>query len=258
MKLLAKYGSSKFYQGDAKHLDKIENGSVQLSCFSPPYFTARPEYATWNSYPAYLADMAGAVAETVRVLCEGGRIAVNVPLGYGRPSTGGYLPIGIDWTRLLQDAGLLLRGHIIWDKRAGTGASTAWGSWLSPSNPSLRDVAELIIVASKGSQRLPQQPGHIATITPADFLEATRNVWQVAPTRSWHPAPWPAELPRRLIQLYTYEGDVVLDQFSGSGTTVFEAEKSGRVGIAVDLKEEYVRKSVLPLFWVDDGGSNNE
>lgn len=247
MRLLADHeGKALFYCGDSRQMDALPDGSVQLIPTSPPYYNAMA-YAQWPTYDAYLADMALVLAECWRVLCDGGRIAVNVPLGYGRPGNGGYRLIGDDWDRLIQTAGFEIRGHVIWDKGdAVTG--TAWGSWCSPSNPSLRDNHEVIIVAHKGQANLPAR-GRRKTITETDFLESSRSIWRIPPVRHpWHPAPWPAEIARRLIQLYTYEGDTVLDCFSGSGTTAWEAMKAGRVGVGIDWSEEYVRQAAGPLF----------
>lgn len=236
------------YQGDARALDRLAPGSVHLICTSPPYYNARVSYASWPTYAAYLADMAMAWRECYRVLCDGGRIAVNCPMGYDRPSQpGGYKPIGAHTTLALQEAGFELRGHIIWAKLglANQNAGTAWGSWASASDPCLRDGHEEIIVAHKG--RSGRGPGQ-STITPAEFMEWSRSVWHIRPqSASWHPAPFPAEIPRRLIKFYSFAGDTVLDPFCGSGTTVFTAEALGRHGIGVDLCEDYLARSVGPL-----------
>lgn len=244
----------KYYQGDARHLDAIEDGSVHACITSPPYFNARL-YSSWPTYADYLADMALAWAECYRVLCDGGRIAVNVPMGYDRPgSEGGYKVVGIDTTLALQKVGFEIRGHIAWVKEGGGGLGTAWGSWMDASNPSLRDGYEIIIVAHKGSAG--RGDGE-STISRDEFLEFTRSVWTIQPvTSSWHPAPFPSEIPRRLIQLYTFKGDTVLDCFAGSGTVLWAAAKAGRKGIGVDVQEDYIRKACGDMFIVD--GVNTE
>ena len=140
------------------------------------------------------------------------------------------------------EIGFLMRGEIIWDKAASAGSSTAWGSWLSASNPALRDVHEYILVFSKGTMRR-QGDGKESTISRDEFLEYTKSLWTF-PTESakrvGHPAPFPVELPYRLIQLYTFEGDVVLDPFCGSGTTCVAALKTNRHYIGFDNNLEYV------------------
>jgi site-specific DNA-methyltransferase (adenine-specific) len=137
--------------------------------------------------------------------------------------------------------GFLMRGEIIWDKAASSGSSTAWGSWLSAANPVLRDVHEYILVFSKGSfSRKSDKPN---TIQRDEFLEYTKSIWRfptVSARKIGHPAPFPEELPYRLIQLYTFEGDVVLDPFVGSGTTCLAAVRSGRTYVGYDTDPAYI------------------
>jgi site-specific DNA-methyltransferase (adenine-specific) len=233
---------ARLYAGDARNLDALAGGSVGLVVTSPPYWNARQEYASWPTYAAYLADMARAWTECYRVLCEGGRLAVNVPDGYGRPGNGGYLTLGDDTARAIQAAGFTLRGKVIWYKgNAVARGSTAWGSWLSASDPSLRDCYEVVILAHKGSARRPG-PKLVDRDT---FLAATVSVWEVQPARSkWHPAPFPAEIPRRLIAGWSFPGDTVLDPFAGTAITVWEAARAGRLGVGVDLCAAYLDRAV--------------
>jgi modification methylase len=235
-------GAARLYEGDARNLDALAAGSVGLVVTSPPYWNARREYAAWPTYAAYLADMARAWAECYRVLGDGGRLAVNVPDGYGRASSGGYLTLGDDTARAICAAGFTLRGKVIWHKGGAVArSSTAWGSWLSASDPSLRDCYEVIILAHKGNGR---RPGP-ALIDRDLFMTATVSVWEIPPARSkWHSAPFPAEIPRRLIELLSYPGDVILDPFAGTCTTVWEAARAGRLGVGVDLSSAYLARAV--------------
>lgn len=235
-------GAACLYHGDARNLDALASGSVGLVVTSPPYFNARRQYAAWPDYAAYLADMARAWAECYRVLCEGGRLAVNVPDGYGRPGSGGYLTLGDDTARAICAAGFTLRGKVIWYKgNAVARNSTAWGSWQSAVNPSLRDCYEVLIWAHKGPAR---RPGP-ALIDRDLFLASTVSVWEIPPARSrWHPAPFPAELPRRVIELLSFPGDLVLDPFAGTCVTVWEAARAGRRGVGVDLSSAYLARAV--------------
>ena len=130
--------------------------------------------------------------------------------------------------------------EIIWDKAASAGGSCAWGSWMSASNPSLRDVHEYILVFSKGDLKRPKGED---TIGRDDFLEWTKSIWRMgteSAKKVHHPAPFPVELPHRLINLYSFKGDVVLDPFMGSGTTAIAALKNGRHYVGYDTDPEYV------------------
>ncbi len=135
-----------------------------------------------------------------------------------------------------------MRGEIIWNKGSSASPSTAWGSWMSASNPVLRDTHEYILIFSKESFSRRKKDKE-NTITRDQFLEWTKSVWTfpaVSAKSIGHPAPFPEELPYRLIQLYSFKGDVVLDPFCGSGTTCIAALKSGRYYIGYDIKPEYV------------------
>jgi site-specific DNA-methyltransferase (adenine-specific) len=144
--------------------------------------------------------------------------------------------------QMMLDEGFLMRGEIIWDKGGSAGSSTAWGSWQSASNPTIRDVHEYILVFSKGRFKR-ERLGRENTISKDDFLAFTRSVWRfptVSARRIGHPAPFPVELPKRLIQLYTFAGEVVLDPFVGSGATALAALETGRHFVGYDINEEYV------------------
>ncbi|MDZ4158978.1 MAG: site-specific DNA-methyltransferase, partial [Anaerolineaceae bacterium] len=135
------------------------------------------------------------------------------------------------------------RGEIIWHKGAGAGVSMAWGSWQSASNPVLRDTHEYILVFSKGSFQRKKEVGRENTITKEQFMEWTKSVWSMKPESAkevGHPAPFPVELPYRLIQLYTFSGDVVLDPFMGSGSTAIAALKSGRLFSGYETERGYI------------------
>lgn len=221
---------------------------VDLVVTSPPYFNAR-EYSSWATYSDYLYDMRLVITQCYRVLKDGGRIAVNVPHGYGRPGNGGYMAIGEHMTELIEKQGFELRGHIVWTKvgMSPQSKSTSWGSWMSASNPALRDEHEIIIVAHKGNAKL--EPVGESTIDRETFLEATKSVWEIRPVafHKWHPATYPTEIPRRLIELYSYRSSVVLDPFSGAGTTVMVATKLGRIGVGIELNYRYADLSNVEL-----------
>ena len=162
------------------------------------------------------------------MLVDGGRACVNIANLGRRP----YIPIHSYVIEDAHDKGFFMRGEIIWNKAAGAGNSTAWGSWRSPTNPVLRDTHEYILEFQKPPfrrnrpERAGARPSH-ATI----FWNFTRSVWTFGPEsakRAGHPAPFPVELPRRLIELYTFGGDIVLDPFMGAGATAIAATELGR------------------------------
>ena len=172
-----------------------------------------------------------------RVLEPGGRVAVNVA-NLGRKP---YLPLNHLVAGLITEIGYHLRGEIIWQKAKSAGGSCAWGSWRSAKNPTLRDVHEYIVVASKGP--LSRVRRGVDTIEKEDFLDATVSVWDILPEsarRVGHPAPFPVELPRRLIELYTFAEDLVLDPFLGSGSTAVAAVQSNRHYVGYETDRGYV------------------
>ena len=235
----------------------VADNSVALVVTSPPYFagkeyeTALGEGAVPANYAAYLSMIEEVFAECIRKLEPGGRIAVNVA-NLGRKP---YRSLSSDIVWILQDRlRLLLRGEVIWIKARGTTGSCAWGSFQSPSNPVLRDLTERIIIASKGRfdralgrrERFRKRFPSEGSIFRDEFMEATTDIWEIPPesaSRVGHPAPFPVELPERLIHLYTYRDDVVLDPFIGSGTTAVAALRTQRHYLGYDLEPSYVEQA---------------
>jgi DNA modification methylase len=240
--------------GDARDMQAVDDSSVALVVTSPPYFAGK-EYESAlgechvpGSYLEYLAMLRNVFAECRRVLEPGGRIAVNVA-NLGRKP---YRSLAGDVVRVLQDdLALLLRGEIVWQKARGATGSIAVGSYLSAANPVLRDVTERVVVASKGrfdravnrADREQRGLPYENTISKEEFFASTLDVWEIRPEharRVGHPAPFPVELPERLIQLYTYRGDVVLDPFLGSGSTAVAAVRTDRRYVGYDTDPAYV------------------
>jgi site-specific DNA-methyltransferase (adenine-specific) len=223
----------------AETMADLPDSSVHLMVTSPPYNVGK-DYDEDLSLAEYLDMLKRVWSEVFRVLVPGGRACINVA-NLGRKP---YIPLHAFMVRDLLDLNFLMRGEIIWDKGASSSASTAWGSWQSASNPTLRDAHEYILVFSKGSYRRERIEGRRDTITREEFLEFTKSVWALAAESArkvGHPAPFPVELPYRLIQLYTFEGEVVLDPFMGSGQTALAALKTGRHYVGYETNADYVR-----------------
>lgn len=228
----------RIFPSSSETMHELPDGSVHLMVTSPPY-NASKEYDQNLSLDEYLALLRRVWNEVYRVLAPGGRACINVA-NLGRKP---YIPLHSYVIQQMLETGFLMRGEIIWDKSASAGVSTAWGSWQSAANPVLRDVHEYILVFSKDS--FSRKRGEREnTIARDEFLELTKSVWSfpaVSARKIGHPAPFPEELPRRLIELYTFAGDVVLDPFMGSGTTALAALKSGRHFVGYETNEDYVR-----------------
>ena len=226
----------RFICRSSETMEELPDDCVALMVTSPPYNVGK-DYDADLSLEEYLGLLKRVLSETYRVLEPGGRVAVNVANLGRRP----YLALNHRVAALLEDLGFLLRGEIVWQKAQGAGGSCAWGSWCSARNPTLRDIHEYVVVASKGSYRRARLGED--TISREEFLEATLSVWSIAPAsarRVCHPAPFPVELPRRLIELYTFKGDLVLDPFIGSGTTAVAAVESGRHFIGYETEAAYL------------------
>jgi len=232
--------------GSSEHMKEIPDNSLHLMVTSPPYNVSK-EYDDDLSLTEYLEMLRNVFSETYRVLVNGGRACINVA-NLGRKP---YIPLSDYISNMMEDIGFLMRGEIIWNKGAGAGVSMAWGSWKSASNPVLRDVHEYILVFSKGSFKRTKSKEQENTIEKEQFMEWTKSVWSMkteSAKKIGHPAPFPVELPHRLIQLYTFRGDVILDPFMGSGSTAIAALNSSRSYIGYDIDPEYIKLAEERIF----------
>lgn len=228
---------NKIILGSAENMKELPNNSIHLMITSPPYNVSK-EYDDDLSLKDYLAFLENSFKETYRVLVNGGRVCINVA-NLGRKP---YIPLSDYISTMMIDLGFNMRGEVIWNKAASASPSTAWGSWQSAANPILRDVHEYILVFSKGDYKRDRQQKE-NTISKEQFMEWTKSIWTMnaeSARRIGHPAPFPEELPNRLIQLYSFKGDIILDPFMGSGTTALSAIKSDRKYVGYDISQEYV------------------
>ncbi|MDG6255993.1 MAG: site-specific DNA-methyltransferase [Methanomicrobiaceae archaeon] len=222
----------------SESMDALPASSVHLMVTSPPYNVGKV-YDDDLSLAEYRAFLSRVWQETYRVLVPGGRVCINIA-NLGRKP---YIPLHAYVIEDMAKLGFLLRGEIIWNKSSSSGVSTAWGSWMSAANPTLRDVHEYILVFSKGQFGRKKMPEAVNTITKEEFLEFTKSIWSFPTTSAkkiGHPAPFPVDLPYRCIQLYTFADDVVLDPFMGSGQTAIAALRAGRHFVGYETSEEYV------------------
>jgi site-specific DNA-methyltransferase (adenine-specific) len=226
--------------GSSTQMKELPDNCVHLMVTSPPYNVTK-EYDANLTLKEYLLFLEEVFTEVYRVLTYGGRACINVA-NLGRKP---YLPLSDYISNIMLKIGFLMRGEVIWYKAAGAGVSMAWGSWKYAANPVLRDTHEYILIFSKGSFSR-KAKDRKNTITNKEFMEFTKSVWIMNPESAKkvnHPAPFPLELPYRLIQLYTFEDDIVLDPFIGSGTTAIAALKTGRRYVGYEVDPSYIQNA---------------
>lgn len=244
---------NRIFVKSSESMDELPDRSVHLMVTSPPYNVTK-EYDDELTLDEYRALLRAVFKETHRVLVNGGRACVNVA-NLGRKP---YIPLHSYVIQDMHEIGFQMRGEIIWDKGASASPSTAWGSWKSASNPTLRDVHEYILIFSKGSfSRTRGEKQN--SIGRDEFLEFTKSVWKFPAERAravGHPAPFPVELPRRLIELYAFKGDVILDPFCGSGSTCIAAALTGRNYVCYEIKQQYVELAAKRIVAALENGSS--
>ena len=231
----------KLFCKSAEKMLELPDKSVHLMVTSPPYNVGKL-YDKDMSLSEYRSFLLSVWKEVYRVLVPGGRICINIA-NLGRKP---YIPLHTFVIEDLLSLGFLMRGEVIWDKGATASSSVAWGTYLSAKNPVLRDSHEYILIFSKETFTRGVKNEMRSTLSKDEFIEYTRSVWSFnaeSATKIGHPAPFPVELPTRCIKLYTFEGEVVLDPFIGSGATAVAAIELNRHYVGYDVDPEYVKLS---------------
>jgi DNA modification methylase len=230
---------NQIYCQSATNMTQLPDSCTHLMVTSPPYNVGK-EYDQDLTLAEYTNTLKQVWREIYRVMVPGGRICINIA-NLGRKP---YIPLHAFIIRDMIEVGFSMRGEIIWNKASSAGSSTAWGSWMSPSNPTLRDVHEYILVFSKWSSKRHKPDQRKPTINREEFLEYSKSVWTfpaVSARKIGHPAPFPVELPRRLIKFYTFEKEIVLDPFIGSGQVALAAIETNRHYIGYEINPQYVK-----------------
>jgi site-specific DNA-methyltransferase (adenine-specific) len=237
-------------RADARKMT-VPSNSIGLAFTSPPYNVGKA-YSDDLSMADYTALIEQVARQVYRVLVPGGRYVINIANVGRRP----YIPMTAMFYQLHTSMGFLPVAEIIWRKAKGAGGNCAWGSWQSAKAPSVRDVHEYLLVFAKGQFGRPDIGK--STMSGEEFMQSTLSVWDIAPEsarRIGHPAPFPMALAERVIKLYSYEWDVVLDPFCGSGTTCVAAKKLARHYVGYDISDEYCKLAERRLAELPDAPS---
>jgi site-specific DNA-methyltransferase (adenine-specific) len=227
------------FQGDAINPKTFDKEFANLIVTSPPY-NVGIDYNSNNdtlNYEQYLEFSEKWISNCYMWGKSQARLLMNIPLDKNK---GGQRAVGADLTQIAQRVGWKYHSTIVWNE-GNISRRTAWGSWLSASAPFVIAPIELIVVLYKDDWK--KTTGSLESdITREEFMEWTNGLWTFngeSKTRIGHPAPFPRELPRRCIKLFSYVGDIVFDPFCGSGTTLIEAQLNKRIAIGLEVDTKY-------------------
>ena len=236
---------NRIYCGDCREIMRqMPEESVDLIVTSPPYnfgLDGYDKHSDTQSWPEYFDTLAQVWRQSYRVLKRGGRLCVVV-----QPLFSDYMPTHHIISQQLRELGFLFKAEIMWEKHNYNCKYTAWGSWKRPSMPYLKYTWEFIEVFCKGDYK---KDGRVADadITGEEFKKWVYGKWEIAPESKMkqfgHPSMFPEEIPYRLIKLFSYVGDTVLDPFNGAGTTTLVARKLRRNYIGIDISEKYCQRA---------------
>lgn len=219
----------------AESMEHVPDNGVALAFTSPPYNVGK-EYEGDLGFDEYLGLIRAVAGEVYRVLRPGGRYVVNIA-NLGRKP---YIPLHAFFYQLHMACGFLPMGEIIWRKARGASGNCAWGSWMNAKSPRLRDIHEYLLVFAKQDFSRPDRG--TSDVGRDEFMDATLSVWEIpaeSAKRVGHPAPFPVELAERVIRLYSYVDDVILDPFAGSGSTCVAAVRNDRHYVGYEIDPAY-------------------
>ena len=230
--------NTQIYNGDVLNIDNFSANNFDLTITSPPYNVGIEYNANDDtiSYKEYLNFSRKWMENIFYWTKDSGRLCLNIALDKNK---GGQKSIGADITTIAQNVGWLYHSTVIWNE-GNISKRTAWGSWLSASAPYVIAPVELIIILYKGQWK--KKNKGVNDITKNEFMEWTNGIWTFNGEKKikiGHPAPFPRELPRRCIKLFSYVGNKVFDPFLGSGTTLIETSENNRIGVGLDISKEY-------------------
>ena len=234
---------NKIFNKSAENMSELVDNCVSLTITSPPYNVGKLSDLDLDE-KKYWKLMQKCFQEVYRVTESGGRLVVNVA-NLGRKP---YIPFSNQFTDMLIKLGFIMRGEIIWQKSKGANANFAWGSWLSASNPVIRDLHEYCLIFSKESFNRNKEG--VSTIDKEEFMDSTLSIWNILPAKAkkvGHPAPFPEELVDRFINLYSYKRELILDPFMGSGTTALAAINSDRKYVGYEVNKEYCELAAIRI-----------
>ncbi len=241
------YENIAIYHGDILTIEEIAEASVDLIVTSPPYnvdirYNTHDDSATYSDYLEFTRKW---LSKCLRLVKDDGRFCLNIPLDKNK---GGQQSVYADITTIAKEVGWKYHSTIIWNE-GNISRRTAWGSFMSASAPYIIAPVEVVVVLYKDSWKKKSGSG-ISDITKEEFMQWTNGLWTFngeSKKRVGHPAPFPVELPRRCIKLFSYVGDTILDPFMGSGTTLIAAHQNNRIGIGVDIDRDYCQLAVNRL-----------
>lgn len=236
------------YNNDILKITAIPEGSIDLIVTSPPYnvdihYNSHKDNISYEDYLEFTKKWVKKVYDLTK---DDGRFCLNIPLDKNK---GGQQSVGADITKIAKEVGWKYHSTIIWNE-GNISRRTAWGSFMSASAPYVIAPVELILILYK--KRWKKISGsRKSDITKDEFMKWTNGVWNFngeSKKKVGHPAPFPIELPHRCIKLFSFVGDIILDPFLGSGTTLIASYLNNRKGVGVEIDKKYCDLAIRRLY----------